>query len=258
MLTEHTVMIVDDEPANARAVRRALADECRVVAAESGADALALMAREPVALVIADHRMPGMSGAEFLAETVACHPAVIRIVLTGYADVDTAIEAINRGHVYHFMSKPWESRELRQVVRRGLERFDAAAERTRLQCELRAAYARARREAEQQTRLLALTAHELGTPLHILLNSLALLRDAALPIAVASWVDAAERSTEWLASGVAQMHDAARLREGRLPLRPVLVPLAPLLAEALARLRVAARERRLEIGVGECAAVLVV
>ncbi len=258
MFAAHTVMIVDDEPANARAVRRALADECRVVAAESGADALALMAREPVALVIADHRMPGMSGAEFLAETVACHPAVIRIVLTGYADVDTAIEAINRGHVYHFMSKPWEARELRQVVRRGLERFDAAAERARLQRELGAACARARREAEQQTRLLALTAHELGTPLHILLNALALLRDAALPIAVASWVDAAERATEWLVGGVAQMHDAARPRAGRLPLRPVLLPLAPVLDEALARLRVAARERRLEFGLGKCAAELIV
>jgi signal transduction histidine kinase len=258
MFTEHTVLIVDDEPANGRAVRRALADECRVLAAESGADALALMAREPVALVIADHRMPGMTGAEFLAETVACHPAVIRIVLTGYADVDTAIEAINRGHVYQFMSKPWEARELRQVVRRGLERFDAAAERTRLQRELRAACARARSEAEQQTRLLALTAHELGTPLHILLNALALLREAALPAATASWVDAAERATEWLVGGVSQMHEAARLRTGRLPLRPVLLPLAPVLSEAIACLRASARERRLDIEVGECADELTV
>jgi signal transduction histidine kinase len=258
MFTEHTVLVVDDEPANGRAVSRALADECRVLAAESGNDALALMAREPIALVIADQRMPGMSGAEFLAETVTCHPEVIRVVLTGYADVDTAIEAINRGHVYHFMSKPWEARELRQVVRRGLERFDAAAERTRLQRELRAACARARREAEQQTRLLALTAHELGTPLHILLNVLALLREAALPVAAASWVDAAERATEWLVGGVAQMHEAARLREERLPLRPVLLPLAPVLDQAIAHLRAAACERRLDIGVGECADELVV
>src|SRR5215475_12037784 len=119
MLAEHTVLAVDDEPANLRAVARALRDECHVLTAESGAEGLALMGRAPVALVITDQRMPGMSGAEFLAETVIRHPAVIRIVLTGYTDVDTVLEAINRGQVYHVLGKPWELRELRQVVCRG-------------------------------------------------------------------------------------------------------------------------------------------
>src|SRR5512143_974865 len=113
MFGDHTVLAVDDEPANRRAVQRALADDCRVVTAASGAEALDLMARERVALVIADQRMPGMSGTEFLAATVERHPAVIRIVLTGYTDVDTLVEAINTGHVYHFLSKPWQAPELR-------------------------------------------------------------------------------------------------------------------------------------------------
>src|SRR5262250_2166386 len=107
MLAEHTVLAVDDEPANQRAVARALRDECHVLTAGSGSEALALMAHQPVALVIADQRMPGMSGADFLAETVAQHPAVIRIVLTGYTDVETVLDAINRAHVYHFLGKPW-------------------------------------------------------------------------------------------------------------------------------------------------------
>src|SRR5215469_13762107 len=114
MVDGHTVLAVDDEPANQRAVRRALSDDCRVLTAGSGAEALALMAREPVALVIADHRMPGMSGGEFLAETVDHYPEVIRIVLTGYPEVDTLLDAINRAHVYHFLGKPWDVRELRK------------------------------------------------------------------------------------------------------------------------------------------------
>ena len=143
MLREHTVLAVDDEPANLRAVRRTLSDDCRVLTAGSGREALEMMACEPVALVIADQRMPGMSGAAFLAETVERYPPVIRIVLTGYTDVDTLLEAINRGHVYHFLAKPWQARELRQVVHRGLERFEASAERLQLLDDLRAAYARA-------------------------------------------------------------------------------------------------------------------
>src|SRR6516164_8227807 len=102
MRAAHTVLAVDDEPANRRAIRRALSDDCRVLTAASGGEALALMACEPVALVIADHRMPGMSGGEFLAETVERYPAVIRVVLTGYPDVDTLLDAINRAQVYHF------------------------------------------------------------------------------------------------------------------------------------------------------------
>jgi signal transduction histidine kinase len=211
-----------------------------------------------VALVIADQRMPGMSGAEFLAETVERYPTVIRIVLTGYTDVDTLLEAINRGHVYHFLDKPWDPRELRQVVRRGLDCFAAAAERVRLADELRAACARAQREAEHKGRLLALTAHELGTPLHILLNAVALVREADLPAAVVGWVEAAERAVEWLARGVAQMHDAARIGERRFPLQTEAVELAPLLAAAVADVRAAARGRAIDIADEPCAAPLAV
>ena len=243
------MLAVDDEPANQRAVCRALSDDCRVLTAGSGREALALMAREPVALVIADQRMPGMSGAEFLAETVERHPAVIRIVLTGYTDVDTLIDAINRGHVYHFLSKPWEARELRQVVRHGLERFAAAAERVRLLDDLRTACVRAQREIEQKSRLLALTAHELGTPLHILLNVVALLRDDALPPAAEGWLDAAERAAAWLVRGVGQLHDAARARTRRFPLRPRAIELPSLLDTTTAEVRAAARARSVDAAV---------
>ena len=247
MATEQTVLAVDDEPANQRAVRRALAGDCRVLTASSGGEALEVMAREPVALVISDQRMPGMSGAAFLAETVARHPQVIRIALTGYTDVDTLLDVINRGHVFHFLGKPWQVSELRQVVRHGLERFAAAAERSQLLDDLRIACARAQREAEQKTRLLALTAHELGTPLHILLNVLELLRDAGVPETALGWIDAGERAVEWLARGVVQMRDAARLGERRFPLRVEAVEIGALLAAAVAELRTAASGRVLDI-----------
>jgi len=246
----HTVLAVDDEPANQRAVRRALMDDCTVLTAGSGAEGLAILAAEPVALVISDHRMPGMTGAEFLAETVERHPQVIRIVLTGYAAVDVLLEAINRGHVYHVLGKPWAAPELRLVVRRGLERFAAARERERLLDDLRAACARAEREAQQKTRLLALAAHELGTPVHLLLNALELLRGADAGPA-APWLDMATRAAEWLARGTTQLHTAARLRTQQLALAPRAVALAPLVGEVAAAVRAAAGERRVDLVVAD-------
>jgi len=230
----HTLLAVDDEPANQRAVRRALADDHSVLVAGSGAEALALMAREPVALVISDHRMPGMTGAAFLAETVERYPGVIRVVLTGYPDVDVLVDAINRGHVYHFLTKPWQPHELRQVVRRGLDTWEAAAERVRLLDEIRAACARAEREAEQRARLLVLAAHELGTPVHLLLNALALLREAIDPPPAAPWLDMADRAAEWLAAGAAHLHTGGCAGARALVLRPRPVALRGLIDAAVA------------------------
>lgn len=230
----HTLLAVDDEPANQRAVRRVLGDEHTVLVAGSGAEALGVMEREPVALVISDHRMPAMTGAAFLAETVARYPAVIRIVLTGYPDLELLLEAINRGHVYHFLTKPWQPHELRQVVRRGLDAWDAAAERRRLLEDLRVACARAQREAEQRARLLVLAAHELGTPVHLLLNALALLRESALPADVAGWLDIADRAADWLADGAAQLHRGGCAGARRLAVRPQAVALRELLERAVA------------------------
>jgi signal transduction histidine kinase len=240
------VLAVDDEPANQRAVRRVLADDHEVLVASSGSEALELMARQPVALVISDHRMPGMTGAAFLAETVDRHPAVVRVVLTGYPEVEVLLDAINRGHVYHFLTKPWQALELRQVVRRGLDAWEAAAERRRLLDEIRAACARAEREAAQRARLLALAAHELGTPVHLLLNALALLRDHALPDDAAAWLAIADRAAAWLAAGAAQLHAGGRAAARTLMVRPQAVALRPLVDAAIATVE-AASERRLTL-----------
>jgi signal transduction histidine kinase len=214
----HTILVVDDEPASLRAVARALAGEHRIITATTGAQGLAALATEPVALLIADQRMPEMTGTELLALTATEQPEIIRVLLTGYTDVETLLAAINAGHVYYYLTKPWEPSELRLVVRRGLERHDGDAEQRRLLQELEQACARARREADQKGRLLTLAAHELGTPLHVLSNALALMADADLPADARSWLNTAGRSTDWLGRALAQMTTAARWRAGSVKL----------------------------------------
>jgi signal transduction histidine kinase len=228
-MTAHTVLVVDDEPASLRAIARTLRDSNRVATAPTAAQGLAALASQPVALMIVDQRMPGMTGTELLARAAVEYPDTIRVLLTGYTDIDTLVEAINTGRVYYYLTKPWEPHELRLVVRRGLERYDAQVERRRLIRELEQACQRARREADQKGRLLALATHELGTPLHILASALALMAEADTPPAVRSWLDTAQRSAEWLARGLAQMATAARWRSGGLPLHPAPVDVGGML-----------------------------
>ena len=249
----HTVLVVDDEPASVRAVTRALQAEARVVGTTSAAQALAALATEPVALLIVDHRMPEMTGTELLARTAAQCPDAVRILLTGYTDIGTLIDAINAGHVYHYLTKPWEPQALRLVVRRGLERYEADADRRRLLADLEQAYQRARRETEQKSRLLTVASHELGTPLHILASALEFLSESELPPPARTWLDTATRNAEWLARGLAQMATAARCANRELRLRPIPTDLTVLLNRLRATFApiVVARQLTLQCNVEE-------
>jgi signal transduction histidine kinase len=243
------VLVVDDEPANQRTLRRALSDEWEVLTAGGGEEGLCILRTHAVDLVIADQRMPGMSGVEFLEAVAGQYPDVVRVVLTAYADVPSLTDAINQGRVYHFLHKPWDAFELRHVVRRGLEKRAAEAERRRLLSEVEAACDRLRREAEQKTRLLAKTTHELGTPVHILINALDLLDDELVPEKARPWLGAARRAGSWLARVVAQLNTAAQVRCDSPARRNERFELAGLIEDLLDRLREGLGARRIEIAV---------
>jgi signal transduction histidine kinase len=246
-MASHTVLVVDDEPASVRAVARALQEDARVLGATTAAQGLATLAAEPVALLIVDQRMPEMSGTELLARTAAQRPEVIRILLTGYTGIETLVEAINAGHVYYYLTKPWEPQALRLVVRRGLERYEVEADRRRLLSDLEHAYQRARREAEQKSRLLAVASHELGTPLHVLSNALEFLSETNLPPAARPWLETATRNAVWLARGLAQMTTAAHGDTRALPLRRKPTDLRPLLGRLRAFFAPIVATRRLTL-----------
>lgn len=116
------LLVVDDEPDNLDLLYRTFYREFKVLRAENGYEALELLATQPdVAVIVSDQRMPGMSGTEFLSQTAAKYPNIIRIILTGYTDVDDLVDAINEGKVFKYVQKPWEDDHLRRVVRRALE-----------------------------------------------------------------------------------------------------------------------------------------
>lgn len=132
------ILIVDDEEAILETMVFTFEDEYEVLTAASARAGLELLeAKAPVAVVISDQRMPEMTGVDFLTEVYQRHPDTTRIILTGFADMDAIIRAINTGHVYAYITKPWEHEELKQVVRRAAERHRLTVENERLMADLR-------------------------------------------------------------------------------------------------------------------------
>ena len=118
---KHTVMLVDDDERILTALSRLLRNEdYELVTAGSGTDALALMRKQPVDVIVTDQQMPGMTGIELLKRVKAEYPDTIRMVLTGQLDVSVAVAAINEGEVYRFITKPVQGEELKLAIRHAL------------------------------------------------------------------------------------------------------------------------------------------
>lgn len=114
-----TLLLLDDEPNIVNALRRVFRQEgYRILAANRAADALELLAVNRVDVIISDQRMPEMTGVEFLARVKELYPPIIRVILSGYSDIDAVTAAINRGAIYKYFTKPWDDEVLREEIRR--------------------------------------------------------------------------------------------------------------------------------------------
>jgi response regulator RpfG family c-di-GMP phosphodiesterase len=123
----HTVLCVDDEANVLNALKRLFRKEgFALLTAAGGAEALKLLRDNPVHMIISDQRMPEMSGTELMAKVKETYPDMVRIILTGYTDVDTITESINKGHIYKFFLKPWNDQSLVLEIRQALEQYDLA------------------------------------------------------------------------------------------------------------------------------------
>ncbi|HVG19656.1 MAG TPA: response regulator [Blastocatellia bacterium] len=112
----YTILAVDDEPANLRMLERLFRRDYRLITASNGEEALEVLKREDVSLIITDQRMPGMSGTQLLRESMGTNPHTIKIILTGYTDIEALVEAINTTRIHKFVSKPWDPVALKMVV----------------------------------------------------------------------------------------------------------------------------------------------
>jgi len=138
--TKHCLLIVDDEPNVCDSVHGLLRREYRVLKAHSADEGYEIMRQEEVHIVMSDQRMPQITGVELLSKLKSRYPQAVRMLFTGFADLESVIAAINQGHVFQFIRKPWQPEELQAAVRQAALEYDrieaAAREREELQEEL--------------------------------------------------------------------------------------------------------------------------
>ncbi len=133
METQHTVLFVDDEVNILKAFQRLFRNEpWKVLTASRAREALELLSNQPTQVVVTDQRMPEMSGVDLLSAVRERHPDVVRMMLTGYTEINVAVDAINRGAIYRLITKPWNDEELKATIRQAIEQWELKREIQRL------------------------------------------------------------------------------------------------------------------------------
>lgn len=167
-----SVLLVDDEKDNLEALRRLLRQDFAVTTTESGVEALKLVRTKEFAVVVSDQRMPEIKGVDLLEKMKHIAPHTTRILLTGYTDLASVVEAINRGNIYRYIAKPWDPEDLRLTLRQGVEAYrlrksieEKNAQLETANAELKGALDRLRGLDAAKARFLSLVSHELNTPL---------------------------------------------------------------------------------------------
>src|SRR5436305_11041403 len=124
MNNRHTILVVDDETEVVKSVKNLLRLNYHVLGTSSAIEAMDILKREEVHVVMTDQRMPEMTGVELLRTIRGAHPDAIRLLFTGYADISAVIDAINQGNVYRYIAKPWDPEELQTVIRDACAHYD--------------------------------------------------------------------------------------------------------------------------------------
>jgi len=247
------VLVVDDEPDVLRSVYDLLRIDYEVVTCQRASEALDhLKAVTDVAVILSDQRMPGMTGIELLQQARLIRPETTRLLFTAYADIHTVIDAINRGHVFRYITKPWGAEELESVIRQAVERHDMIIEKNQLLAELQTANTKLAEANRLKGIFLEVASHELNTPVTVVLGltdlwKLSLTNDATGP--ERQWVERINAAARRLAKTVQRMFKLVENREFGQTLNLETVELEPLVREAIEELTpyLEARKQRVEV-----------
>jgi response regulator RpfG family c-di-GMP phosphodiesterase len=122
------VLYVDDEENNLVSFKATFRLKYNIAIATSAEAAMKILETKPAEIIITDQRMPNITGIEFLEKVIEKYPDPIRILLTGYADMNAVIDAVNKGKIFHYLSKPWDEKELDETIKNAYEVYKANKE----------------------------------------------------------------------------------------------------------------------------------
>lgn len=228
---KHTILVVDDEVDNVDALERLFRRKYNVLKATSGRQALKLLKDTRVSLIVTDQRMPNMTGVEFLAESMETDPDAIRILLTGFTDIDSVISAINSGQVYRYVTKPWDPVDLANTVDKAIERFELSAELKKKNAALESALSELKTLDEAKSNFMILINHELKTPLTAMLSYVALLQESNLDDEQQKFVARISQSADRLHALINDSLELVSAETGQMPIKMTGLNLKKMMAE---------------------------
>ncbi|HEX4924015.1 MAG TPA: hybrid sensor histidine kinase/response regulator [Bdellovibrionales bacterium] len=244
---KHAILCVDDEIDNVEALERLFRKKYRVLKATSGSQALDILADEDVALIISDQRMPRMTGVDFLERSIELRPDAVRILLTGYTDIESVVAAINSGQIYRYVTKPWDSRELSAAVDRAVERFELTQELKEKNKALESALAELQTLDTAKNHFMILINHELKTPLTSLLSFLELLKETSLDDEQTKFVDRVETSALRLKEIIMDVLELVSAETGQTSVRREKISSKEICKKAADSLKKLAEEKKQKI-----------
>ena len=199
-MAKHIILCVDDEIDNVEALERLFRKKYTVLKATSGQQALQLLDQHPgeIALIITDQRMPEMTGVDFLQKTLENFPDTVRILLTGYTDLESVIAAVNQGQIYRYLTKPWDPVDLINTVDHAVDRFFVGRELQKKNRDLESALLELQTLDRAKSNFMILINHELKTPLTALISFLSLLTETKLDNDQQLYVDRIQQNTDRL------------------------------------------------------------
>lgn len=228
---KHSILCVDDEVDNVDALERLFRRKYNVLKATSGKEALALIKENKVSLIVTDQRMPNMTGVEFLAESMKRQPEAIRILLTGFTDIDSVISAVNSGQIYRYVTKPWDPVDLANTVDKAIERFELSAELKEKNAALELALKELKVLDEAKSNFMILINHELKTPLTVISSFMELLQETSLDDEQKKYVSRIAGSTDRLHALINDSLELVSAETGTLPVKITGVNVKKLIGE---------------------------
>ncbi len=244
---KHTILCVDDELDNVEALERLFRRKYNVLKATSGQEALKHLKTEKVALIVTDQRMPNMTGVEFLANSMRTHPDTIRILLTGFTDIESVIDAVNSGQIYRYVTKPWDPVDLANTVDKAIERYELSAELKEKNAALQTALTELKTLDESKSNFMILINHELKTPLTVMLSFLELLRETPLSPDQAKYLNRIGGSASRLQALINDSLELVSAETGLLPVKITEINIKKLMQELQTQYQVELERKNIQL-----------
>jgi signal transduction histidine kinase len=266
--SSHALLVVDDHEAVIASVEELFRGRYQVCGARNVEEALAIIRQDHIAVVMADQRMPGMSGSELLAQVAMLKPDVPRILMTAYADIDAVMQAINQGKIYYYVSKPWEPNELEAIIDKAMEYHALLHERRRLIAELQRANNELEAKVQARTQelqeknialeamntlkneFLGMAAHDLRSPIGNIRNLAELILDQDGEIGQDERVEVVtmiRNLSQGMMNLLNDLLDITTIESGKIDLQPTPVAMRPYLREIEHYHRLLAEHKKIQL-----------